>query len=107
MQNYRASEKLSSIRQQTDDDERRLESYKNKLLQPESHARAQAEAMKEEERVNKSKAELEILESEAKVADVEPKMKEFDWHDEADSLILGRNAPIVEERRNLLESWAI
>ena len=64
-----ASEKLSTIRQQTEDDERRLRVLQEQVAATrERHARAQAEAMREEERVNKSKTELEILESEAKVA---------------------------------------
>ena len=64
-----ASEKLSTIRQQTEDDDRRLRVLQEQVSATrERHARSQAEAMKEEERVKKSKAELEIIESEAKVA---------------------------------------
>ena len=64
-----ASEKLGTIRQQTEDDDRRLRVLQEQVSATrERHARSQAEAMKEEERVKKSKAELEIIESEAKVA---------------------------------------
>ena len=64
-----ASEKLATIRQQTEDDDRRLRVLQEQVSATrERHARSQAEAMKEEERVKKSKAELEIIESEAKVA---------------------------------------
>jgi hypothetical protein len=100
-----ASEKLSSIRQQTDDDERRLRVLQEQVAATrERHARAQAEAMKEEERVNKSKAELEILESEAKVARrrAEDERIRLSTDEARFANIQGEMRQLMEERRNLL-----
>ena len=100
-----ASEKLSSIRQQTDDDERRLRVLQEQVSATrERHARAQAEAMKEEERVNKSKAELEILESEAKVARrrAEDERIRLSTDEARFANIQGEMRQLMEERRNLL-----
>lgn len=100
-----ASEKLSSIRQQTDDDERRLRVLQEQVAATrERHARAQAEAMKEEERVNKSKAELEILESEAKVARrrAEDERIRLSTDEARFTNIQGEMRQLMEERRNLL-----
>ena len=100
-----ASEKLSSIRQQTEDDERRLRVLQEQVAATrERHARAQAEAMKEEERVNKSKTELEILESEAKVARrrAEDERIRLSTDEARFANIQGEMRQLMEERRNLL-----
>ena len=100
-----ASDKLSSIRQQTDDDERRLRVLQEQVAATrERHARAQAEAMKEEERINKSKAELEILESEAKVARrrAEDERIRLSTDEARFANIQGEMRQLMEERRNLL-----
>ena len=100
-----ASEKLSSIRQQTEDDERRLRVLQEQVAATrERHARAQAEAMKEEERVNKSKTELEILESEAKVARrrAEDERMRLSTDEARFANIQGEMRQLMEERRNLL-----
>ncbi len=100
-----ASEKLSTIRQQTDDDERRLRVLQEQVAATrERHARAQAEAMKEEESVNKSKAELEILESEAKVARrrAEDERIRLSTDEARFANIQGEMRQLMEERRNLL-----
>ncbi len=100
-----ASQKLSSIRQQTEDDERRLRVLQEQVAATrERHARAQAEAMKEEERVNKSKTELEILESEAKVARrrAEDERIRLSTDEARFANIQGEMRQLMEERRNLL-----
>ena len=100
-----ASEKLSTIRQQTEDDERRLRVLQEQVAATrERHARAQAEAMKEEERVNKSKTELEILESEAKVARrrAEDERLRLSTDEARFAHIQGEMRQLMEERRNLL-----
>ena len=64
-----SSENLSKVRQQLEDDERRLRVLQEQVSATrERYARAQSEAMQEEEKVKTSRAELEILESESKVA---------------------------------------
>lgn len=100
-----ASEKLSTIRQQTEDDERRLRVLQEQVAATrERHARAQAEAMREEERVNKSKTELEILESEAKVARrrAEDERLRLSTDEARFAHIQGEMRQLMEERRNLL-----
>ncbi len=100
-----ASEKLSTIRQQTEDDERRLRVLQEQVAATrERHARAQAEAMKEEERVNKSKTELEMLESEAKVARrrAEDERLRLSTDEARFAHIQGEMRQLMEERRNLL-----
>ena len=100
-----ASDKLSTIRQQTEDDERRLRVLQEQVAATrERHARAQAEAMKEEERVNKSKTELEILESEAKVARrrAEDERLRLSTDEARFAHIQGEMRQLMEERRNLL-----
>ncbi len=100
-----ASEKLGSIRQQTEDDERRLRVLQEQVAASrERHARAQAEAMKEEERVNKSKSELEIIESEAKVARrrAEDERIRLSTDEARFAQIQGEMRQLMQERRNLL-----
>ena len=100
-----ASEKLGSIRQQTEDDERRLRVLQEQVsASRERHARAQAEAMKEEERVNKSKSELEIIESEAKVARrrAEDERIRLSTDEARFAQIQGEMRQLMQERRNLL-----
>ena len=100
-----ASDKLSTIRKQTEDDERRLRVLQEQVAATrERHARAQAEAMKEEERVNKSKTELEILESEAKVARrrAEDERLRLSTDEARFAHIQGEMRQLMEERRNLL-----
>tara|TARA_B100001540_G_scaffold74350_1_gene67128 strand:+ start:339 stop:3482 length:3144 start_codon:yes stop_codon:yes gene_type:complete len=100
-----ASEKLSTIRQQTEDDDRRLRVLQEQVAATrERHARAQAEAMKEEERVNKSKTELEMLESEAKVARrrAEDERLRLSTDEARFAHIQGEMRQLMEERRNLL-----
>jgi len=63
------SENLSTVRQQLEDDERRLRVLQEQVsVTRERYARAQSEALQEEEKVKSSRAELEILDSESKVA---------------------------------------
>ena len=63
------SEKLSTVRQQLEDDDRRLRVLQEQVsVTRERYARAQSEAMQEEEKIKTSRAELEILDSESKVA---------------------------------------
>jgi len=63
------SENLSTVRQQLEDDERRLRVLQEQVsVTRERYARAQSEAMQEEEKVKSSRAELELLDSESKVA---------------------------------------
>jgi len=63
------SENLSTVRQQLEDDDRRLRVLQEQVsVTRERYARAQSEAMQEEEKVKSSRAELEILDSESKVA---------------------------------------
>jgi myosin heavy subunit len=100
-----ASEKLGSIRQQTEDDERRLRVLQEQVAASrERHARAQAEAMKEEERVNKSKSELEIIESEAKVARrrAEDERIRLSTDEARLAQIQTEMRELMQERRNLL-----
>ena len=100
-----ASEKLATIRQQTEDDERRLRVLQEQVAATrERHARAQAESMKEEERVNKSKSELEILESEAKVARrrAEDERIRLSTDEARLAHIQAEMRQLMEERRNLL-----
>jgi myosin heavy subunit len=100
-----ASEKLGSIRQQTEDDERRLRVLQEQVAASrERHARAQAEAMKEEERVNKSKSELEIIESEAKVARRRAENERIRLSTDEARLaqIQTEMRELMQERRNLL-----
>ena len=100
-----ASEKLGSIRQQTEDDERRLRVLQEQVAASrERHARAQAEAMKEEERVNKSKSELEIIESEAKVARrrAEDERIRLSTDEARFAQIQSEMRQLMQERRNLL-----
>ena len=100
-----ASEKLGSIRQQTEDDERRLRILQEQVAASrERHARAQAEAMKEEERVNKSKSELEIIESEAKVARrrAEDERIRLSTDEARLAQIQTEMRELMQERRNLL-----
>ena len=100
-----ASEKLGSIRQQTEDDERRLRVLQEQVsASRERHARAQAESMKEEERVNKSKSELEIIESEAKVARrrAEDERIRLSTDEARFAQIQGEMRQLMQERRNLL-----
>lgn len=64
-----SSENLSKVRQQLEDDERRLRVLQEQVSATrERYARAQSEAMLEEEKIKTSRSELEILESESKVA---------------------------------------
>ena len=64
-----SSENLSKVRQQLEDDERRLRVLQEQVSATrERYARAQSEAMQEEEKIKTSRSELEILESESKVA---------------------------------------
>ena len=100
-----ASEKLSSIRQQTEDGERRLRVLQEQVdATRERYARAQAEAMKEEEKVNRSKSELEIIESEAKVARrrAEDERIRLSTDEARFAHIQGEMRQLMEERRNLL-----
>ena len=100
-----ASESLGSIRQQTEDDERRLRVLQEQVAASrERHARAQAEAMKEEERVNKSKSELEIIESEAKVARrrAEDERIRLSTDEARFAQIQSEMRQLMQERRNLL-----
>ena len=63
------SENLSTVRQQLEDDDRRLRVLQEQVsVTRERYARAQSEAMQEEEKIKTSRAELEILDSESKVA---------------------------------------
>ena len=100
-----ASDKLSKIRQQTEDDERRLRVLQEQVSATrERYARAQAEAMKEEERANSSKSELEILESEAKVARrrAEDERLRLSTDEARFAHIQAEMRQLMEERRNLL-----
>ena len=100
-----ASDNLSKIRQQTEDGERRLRVLQEQVSATrERYARAQAEAMKEEERVNRSKSELEILESEAKVARrrAEDERLRLSTDEARFAHIQSEMRQLMEERRNLL-----
>jgi len=100
-----ASEKLSTIRQQTEDDERRLRVLQEQVSATrERHARSQGEAMKEEERVKKSKSELEILESEAKVARrrAEDERIRLSTDEARFAQVQSEMRELMGERRNLL-----
>ena len=63
------SERLATIRQQSDDDERRLRVLQEQVeATRERHTRAQAEAMMMEDKIHSNSSELESIESEAKAA---------------------------------------
>ena len=63
------SERLATIRQQSDDDERRLRVLQEQVeATRERHTRAQAEAMMMEDKIHSNSSELEAIESEAKAA---------------------------------------
>ena len=100
-----ASEKLATIRQQTEDDERRMRVLQEQVSATrERYARSQAEAMKEEERVNKSKSELEILDSEARVARrrAEDERIRLSTDEARHAQVQTELRELMEERRNLL-----
>ena len=66
---HAGSERLATIRQQSDDDERRLRVLQEQVeATRERHTRAQAEAMLMEDKIHSSTSELESIEAEAKSA---------------------------------------
>tara|TARA_B100001093_G_scaffold349099_1_gene333692 strand:- start:74273 stop:77437 length:3165 start_codon:yes stop_codon:yes gene_type:complete len=64
-----ASERLATIRQQSDDDERRLRVLQEQVeATRERHTRAQAEVMLLDEKIHSNQSELESIDAEAKAA---------------------------------------
>jgi predicted regulator of Ras-like GTPase activity (Roadblock/LC7/MglB family) len=100
-----ASENLSTIRQQLEDDERRLRVLQEQVsVTRERHARAQSEAMLEEEKIKTSRAELEVLDSESKVSRrrAEEERLRLNTDESRHAQIQAELRELMQERRTLL-----
>ncbi len=100
-----SSETLSTVRQQLEDDERRLRVLQEQVsVTRERYARAQSEAMIEEEKIKVSRAELEILDSESKVSRrrAEEERLRLNTDESRHAQIQSELRELMQERRTVL-----